>query len=134
MRTLQICLVTAALALVACNSPTGTAKRAVQEHLLDPESAMWRDIEVHKLTAGPLVCGEVNSKNTFGGFVGFRTFMVEGPRVYLAGDSVESANLSICCTRKVGHARYGGSEFDTEGNFTAERVEAACGSFSHELR
>ena len=55
-------------------------KAAVLEQLTDPESANFRDIKVY---AGvdyfgtpnvDVVCGQVNSKNRMGGYVGFHPF------------------------------------------------------------
>lgn len=55
----------------------------VRRLLRDPESAEFRNVVVIEATnqnydyAGTL-CGEVNSKNGFGGYVGFRSFVVVG--------------------------------------------------------
>lgn len=49
----------------------GTA--AVRRMMKDPESAQFRNLEVKR---GGL-CGEVNARNGFGGYVGFREFVFD---------------------------------------------------------
>jgi hypothetical protein len=55
------------------------AQKNVRDKLKDPDSANFRNVELHagaKPEAGSVyVCGEVNSKNSYGGYVGFRPFM-----------------------------------------------------------
>lgn len=48
------------------------AEDAVTHNLLDPESARFRDVGVN----GDTVCGQVNAKNAYGGYIGFRSFYV----------------------------------------------------------
>ena len=45
-------------------------KSAVLATLSDPNSAQFRNLEMR----GPCLVGEVNAKNKFGGYVGFRKF------------------------------------------------------------
>lgn len=63
-----------ALALMAsgCGGQVGAAKEVVSRELKDPASAEFRDVKV----AGPAVCGQVNAKNSYGGYEGFRRFVV----------------------------------------------------------
>lgn len=51
------------------------AKQLVTDSLKDPESARFREIFVAR--DGETVCGAVNAKNSMGGYVGFRRFMIE---------------------------------------------------------
>jgi hypothetical protein len=69
-------LVAVALALVGCGE-TGKAKQVVGSLLKDPSSAQWRNIEsgTGLGDSGPLVCGEVNGKNSFGAYDGFQKFI-----------------------------------------------------------
>ena len=55
------------------------AQQSVIRSLKDPESARFRAMrEVKYLDGfGTKVCGEVNAKNSFGGYVGFRRFMFD---------------------------------------------------------
>ena len=50
------------------------AEDAIRLQLIDPKSADFRNILVSK---SGVVCGEVNSKNRFGGYVGFRAFFYD---------------------------------------------------------
>lgn len=47
-------------------------KEAVVKDFLDPESARFRGVVVAE--SGKVLCGFVNAKNSFGGYVGFRPF------------------------------------------------------------
>jgi hypothetical protein len=55
-------------------------KRAVVDLLRDPMSALFRNSFVSRMTLFPsgqpgmVLCGEVNSKNGYGGYVGFSRF------------------------------------------------------------
>jgi hypothetical protein len=54
----------------------------MQQDLKDPESARFRSTTLHandQNSALPwmAVCGEVNAKNSFGGYVGFRRFVAK---------------------------------------------------------
>jgi len=61
------------LSLPACNSTERQAQEAIRETLKDPDSAQFRRFEVK----GNKACLEVNAKNSFGGYVGFRTAFLE---------------------------------------------------------
>jgi len=59
-------------------------KTAVRNVLKNSDSAMFRSIEYVKNGGGGFVCGEVNSKNSFGGFSGWQHFIAVGTQtVYL---------------------------------------------------
>lgn len=65
------------------------AKRLVTDGLKDPSSAMFREI---RELSGDQVCGQVNAKNSFGGYVGYRWFWIKGmdrenPTVMVDSDS-----------------------------------------------
>lgn len=50
----------------------------VTAKLKDPESAQFRDVYVSNSFGIPLVCGEVNAKNSFGGYTGYQRFISGG--------------------------------------------------------
>ena len=56
-----------------------TGMASVRSKLFDAESARWRDVRiVVKQTPTErwrTLCGEVNAKNRFGGYTGFRRFV-----------------------------------------------------------
>lgn len=71
-----------------------SALERVQEVLSDPDSAKFREVSIK----GGRVCGQVNSKNKMGGYVGYRWFIVisDPPRrVYVDGDGDDLAN-ALC--------------------------------------
>lgn len=51
------------------------AKKAIADSLKDPSSAQFRNVRIVKYGDGSVVCGEVNGKNSYGGYVGFKTFV-----------------------------------------------------------
>jgi hypothetical protein len=59
------------------------AKVAIVATLKDPESARFGAIT----TDGKIVCGTVNAKNSFGGYVGPKVFAVDGGAVHMEGSS-----------------------------------------------
>ncbi|MBI2278187.1 MAG: hypothetical protein HYU74_12605 [Dechloromonas sp.] len=57
------------------------AETAVKKKLRDPDSASFRNLQVSWLSGSPIVCGQVNAKNSFGGYVGFCRFVAAGSDV-----------------------------------------------------
>lgn len=72
----------------------------LKNQLKDPDSAKFKDVKIIKATYdlentkyAYQICGEVNSKNSFGGYVGFHGFVVSNnihgkPTVYMQTDSM----------------------------------------------
>ncbi|UNM95959.1 hypothetical protein MMG00_12260 [Ignatzschineria rhizosphaerae] len=55
------------------------AKESIQKTLVDPKSAEYKDIYVHKNREGvKAVCGYVNAKNRLGGYAGYEPFLAVG--------------------------------------------------------
>ena len=52
-----------------------TASKQVLELLKDPESAIIRKARMVRYQGKILVCGEVNAKNSYGGYVGYTRFI-----------------------------------------------------------
>lgn len=69
----RVVVVIASLVLAACDSRVAGAKKQVADLLKDPNSAQFQNVKVGY--AGT-VCGEVNGKNAYGAYVGFKRFMV----------------------------------------------------------
>lgn len=63
--------------LAGCGGPVSDAKKLVAHDLKDPSSAQFREIK----TVADTVCGEVNAKNAYGAYVGFKHFFVRDGRV-----------------------------------------------------
>lgn len=75
----RLLVLAGAVALVACGD-TGSARKAVEAQLKDPSSAQFKDIR----RIGEVVCGAVNSKNSFGAYAGFvRFYVVDGQAAIL---------------------------------------------------
>lgn len=54
------------------------AQDVIRDSLKDPESARFRGVFISP--KGRAVCGDVNAKNSMGGYVGFRRFIVARDR------------------------------------------------------
>jgi hypothetical protein len=78
---------------------------AVRATLKDPDSAQFRKTYLSKIeSGGSAICGEVNSKNSYGGYAGFQRFISSGlaestflendPRV--AGSAFQEAWDRLC--------------------------------------
>lgn len=59
----------------AINILIAQAQQATKARLKDPDSAEFRNIYVSVSNGERIVCGEVNSKNSFGGYSGFQSFV-----------------------------------------------------------
>ena len=55
--------------------PQHRGEQLVRNELIDPDSAVFRDVKYVRETKG--LCGQVNSKNSTGGYVGFHDFYVD---------------------------------------------------------
>ncbi|TDJ77243.1 hypothetical protein E2H86_08660 [Pseudomonas putida] len=89
----------AGLVLAGCGkSDIDRAREAVAEKLNDPGSAQFRN---ERSVKGGWVCGEVNGKNAFGGYIGFKrytvTWMPDGSNVVaLEGENETSVDRINC--------------------------------------
>ena len=61
-------------------------KEAVANGMKDPFSAVFKDLRLMKFRDMYVTCGQVNAKNSYGGYVGFRDF-VAGISKYDAYDT-----------------------------------------------
>lgn len=50
------------------------AKRNISDNFKDPDSAKFRDVIISKPDV-PTLCGQVNAKNSYGGYVGYKLFL-----------------------------------------------------------
>lgn len=88
------------------------AKATVVHDLKDPDSAKFRGIGIYKSTTGKggvTVCGEVNAKNAFGAYVGYKRFMLFDDIALMEGQ--DSTGLTyemlgpVLCYEKVAAAK-----------------------------
>ena len=98
---LALCLLAGCDAL---DEQIGKAKEAVKNHLRDPESAQFRDVK-HCSGDQNVITGEVNSRNGFGGYVGFEPFFYADYRVAFASSTDGSfMELMNRCYRNLNQA------------------------------
>lgn len=50
------------------------AQTTLAKELIDPESAQFSNLSIATLDGRDILCGDVNGKNRFGGYVGFTAF------------------------------------------------------------
>ena len=50
-------------------------KSSIEEMLKDADSAEFRDVVISFYSDSPVTCGQVNAKNSFGGYAGFKDFV-----------------------------------------------------------
>ena len=55
--------------------PISAAQEAVKKGLKDPDSAKFQNLRLTDYGNGKVVCGEVNAKNSYGGYVGHKRFV-----------------------------------------------------------
>lgn len=87
MRLLVFSGILATAGLVACGDSKEIAERRgfISQVMRDPASTQFRNEKLHKFG---WLCGEVNSKNAYGAYVGFKRFMSKDPvNVYVEGMS-----------------------------------------------
>lgn len=57
------------------------AKHFLLSDLKDPDSAKFRNVRMREADSAKFVCGEINAKNSYGGYVGFTPFLTDGEKV-----------------------------------------------------
>lgn len=136
------------VALAGCSAldPYADAKEAVRRLLKDPESAQFREVRRCSKPGG--IWGEVNSKNSFGGYAGFVSFIYADGDAAILNDEIGSEDLAHweALTKKcysdeslnVGRgARKANGDIDataSELDRTANELEAAADAATNELR
>lgn len=74
--TLAFAFLSLVLPAMAGQAEIESAKRAVREQMKDPESARFKSVFERAVRDTHAVCGQFNGKNAFGGYVGYRRFVV----------------------------------------------------------
>jgi len=65
-------------------------KENIKSSLIDPKSAMFRNVLISRAKGAPAVLGEVNSKNRFGGYTGYKRFFAAEHIQAIEGDNISS--------------------------------------------
>ena len=86
------------------------AKMAIREKLKDPDSAQFRNV---RISVGDVkaVIGEVNTKNSYGGYIGYQKFYVDfsRPEIALENEVIRVVEESIAVLRRADMALGGRS-------------------------
>lgn len=80
-------------------------KKAAADMLKDPGSAQFRNVRLQPHLQGAVVCGEINAKNSYGGYVGFTRFAagIRGATLedtstrYPTVSAAANAGLNLAC-------------------------------------
>lgn len=71
----------------------------------DPGSAQWRHLFISEITNGDLttwfLCGQVNAKNSYGAYIGFKMFIVDEKDGNLEGEVIFNLISSKACSNPV---------------------------------
>lgn len=76
-------------------------KSEIKEGLKDPSSAQFKDVRIVKVPEGKVVCGQVNAKNSYGGYAGYKYFIASAQRQVLEqrGEVWIYDALEYACTK-----------------------------------
>jgi len=64
-------------------------QQSIKGQLKDPESATFRNVHFYSGGGTPVVCGEVNARNGFGGYTGYERFVAAGTLIAAVESQVE---------------------------------------------
>lgn len=59
---------------VGVDQAINDVKQAIADGMKDPDSAKFRNVRIKPYHGGQIACGEVNSKNSYGAYVGYQRF------------------------------------------------------------
>ncbi len=76
--------------------PDLVGEQFVSPHLKDPSSARYRNITYRTRNGLPVLCGEVNARNSFGGYTGFEFFIAIGNVVQIGGRDMHGLWNEFC--------------------------------------
>lgn len=88
-------------------SAINAAQQEIKNQMKDPESTKFKGVREATNSQGEsFVCGEVNSKNSYGGYVGFKSFAFKSGKSVIDGsfdtpDDYEFLALSGCAGKDV---------------------------------
>lgn len=75
-------------------------QKSIADSFKDPDSAKFRNVTVLDAGKTKAICGEVNAKNSYGGYVGFRSFYKyeDSPNVVIKrGDPIMDKLVDLVC-------------------------------------
>lgn len=68
------------------------AKANITSAFLDGQSVQWRNLYISDSSSRPILCGELNAKNSYGAYVGFRRFFAAAELGVQAIDTEKQPN------------------------------------------
>lgn len=95
------------------DSPPGpyAFKELVKSQLKDPGSAQFRNEQVYKLDSGNYaMCAEVNAKNSFGGYTGFKRVIAGGSLALVESEGYDAIFSEMWTNVCILHKGKSGSE------------------------
>ena len=79
------------------------AEGQVKRLLKDPDSASFRNVRVSWLSGNPVVCGQVNAKNGFGGYAGFGRFVAGGSDIAVLESGMAAGEMEKLWSQVCGY-------------------------------
>ncbi len=68
-------------------------KALIERQLKDPASAQYRDVRAFDQTGTVMVCGDVNAKNSYGGYTGFEGFVFWNDKLTFPGGNNDIVSM-----------------------------------------
>jgi hypothetical protein len=67
---------------------------SIKATLKDPDSAQFQNIRIADYDGGKVVCGEINAKNSYGGYVGYKSFVagISGSTIFSTRSEYQNIN------------------------------------------
>lgn len=67
------------------------AQDSIKRGLKDPNSAEFQNLRIANYNNGKVVCGEINAKNSYGGYVGYKRFVagISGALIFSASNEYD---------------------------------------------
>ena len=78
-------------------------KKILLSELKDPESAKFRNVSVYRTAEARVVCGELNAKNSYGGYIGFVQFMADGGEVNIMAGEINGYSTALMVALTLAH-------------------------------
>lgn len=104
-RHFAFCVLVLAVSATALGAPdpaAPSARAVIRSLSKDPDSLKFRnEFDSHSIAG--IKCGEVNGKNGFGGYVGFRRFIVQREKALVDDGTLPKFNqawLELCSKKK----------------------------------
>ena len=70
------------------------AQDAAKKTLKDPDSAKFQNIRMMDYDGGKVLCGEINAKNSYGGYVGYKRFVAGTSAATIFSTSTKYQNVN----------------------------------------